>query len=80
MPLCRHSVALRNIPRRMWISSRFIILGLRGSIYSEIIAHTPYSFPTDVWSLGCLMVTSLSGTLTSEVGQSGEDAHIHSNL
>lgn len=31
----------------------------------EIISGMPFSFPADIWSVGCVMIASLSGTLAS---------------
>lgn len=30
-------------------------------LFSEVISRIPYSFPIDLWSLGCLIITCLSG-------------------
>jgi polo-like kinase 4 len=46
----------------------YTLTGLTSISCSEIVARTSYSFPADLWSLGCLMITCLSGTPPFEVG------------
>ncbi|RPD78071.1 kinase-like protein, partial [Lentinus tigrinus ALCF2SS1-7] len=42
-------------------STETAFCGSANYVSPEILAGQPYSFPTDVWSFGCVLVTCLSG-------------------
>ncbi|TFK91592.1 kinase-like protein, partial [Polyporus arcularius HHB13444] len=58
LKLCGFSSAIR-LPTIDSTETTFC--GSANYVSPEILSGQPYSFPTDVWSLGCVLLTCLSG-------------------